>query len=253
MKSPKEVFEDYCGRRKAILKALTTDVDKFSQQCDPNKENLCLYGYPDGTWVVDLPAEEVPPEVPEPALGINFARDGMQRKDWIGLVAVHSDAWLLALAFYKGARLSREEREELFEMVNSLPSCYEIVSGRVKVNQPHSQPQAQQQTSIRKRSAPPTTSGGNAVRVPPRSKSPKMSETDEDEPEPEPEPDCEDDDGWNDGDGDPCPQCRRKYRTDEFWIACDFCDTWYCGRCAKMTEAKAQRVKHWKCPQCPQR
>lgn len=27
---------------------------------------------------VDLPADEVPPEVPEPALGINFARDGMQ-------------------------------------------------------------------------------------------------------------------------------------------------------------------------------
>ncbi len=54
---------------------------------------------------------QVPPEVPEPALGINFARDGMQRKDWLGLVAVHSDAWLLALAFYKGARLGREERQ----------------------------------------------------------------------------------------------------------------------------------------------
>lgn len=49
-------------------------------------------------------------EAPEPALGINFARDGMARKDWIGLVAVHSDAWLLALAFYKGARLNRDER-----------------------------------------------------------------------------------------------------------------------------------------------
>jgi len=37
-----------------------------------------LYGNPDGTWDVQLPAEEVPPELPEPALGINFARDGMQ-------------------------------------------------------------------------------------------------------------------------------------------------------------------------------
>ena len=27
---------------------------------------------------MQLPAEEVPPELPEPALGINFARDGMQ-------------------------------------------------------------------------------------------------------------------------------------------------------------------------------
>lgn len=30
----------------------------------------------DGTWKVDLPAAEVPPELPEPVLGINFARNG---------------------------------------------------------------------------------------------------------------------------------------------------------------------------------
>ena len=34
-------------------------------------------GNSDGTWKVGLPVEEVPPELPEPALGINFARDGM--------------------------------------------------------------------------------------------------------------------------------------------------------------------------------
>lgn len=74
------------------------------------KENLCLYGFPDEAWEVNLPAEEVPPELPEPALGINFARDGMQRKDWLSLVAVHSDAWLLAVAFYYGARFDKNER-----------------------------------------------------------------------------------------------------------------------------------------------
>ena len=47
-------------------------------QCDPDRENLCLYGHPNGQWSVELPAEEVPPELPEPALGINFARDGME-------------------------------------------------------------------------------------------------------------------------------------------------------------------------------
>lgn len=57
------------------------DVEEFYAQCDPDKENLCLYGNPDGTWEVQLPAEEVPPELPEPALGINFARDGMQVRD----------------------------------------------------------------------------------------------------------------------------------------------------------------------------
>ncbi len=56
--------------------------------------------------------------------------------------------------------------------------------------------------------------------------------------------------GWEDGEGDPCPLCGSSYSSDEFWIACDFCDTWYCGKCAKMTEAKAQRVKKWRCVNC---
>lgn len=68
------------------------------------KENLCLYGLPNENWEVNLPVEEVPPEIPEPALGINFARDGMQEKDWLSLVAVHSDSWLISVAFYFGAR-----------------------------------------------------------------------------------------------------------------------------------------------------
>lgn len=59
---------------------------------------------------MDLPAEEVPPEMPEPALGINFARDGMQKKDWLALVAVHSDAWLVAISFYYGAKLDAPQR-----------------------------------------------------------------------------------------------------------------------------------------------
>ena len=78
--------------------------------CGVEKENLCLYGHPNESWEVNLPAEEVPPELPEPALGINFARDGMQRKDWLSLVAVHSDCWLLSVSFYFGARLNRNER-----------------------------------------------------------------------------------------------------------------------------------------------
>jgi hypothetical protein len=77
------------------------------------KENLCLYGFPDEAWEVNLPAEEVPPELPEPALGINFARDGMLRKDWLSLVAVHSDAWLLAVSFYYGARFDKNERSDI--------------------------------------------------------------------------------------------------------------------------------------------
>ncbi|GAX85386.1 hypothetical protein CEUSTIGMA_g12802.t1 [Chlamydomonas eustigma] len=219
MKSPREqVFDDYIGRRRALIRALTTDVDKLFEQCDPTKENLCLYGYPDGSWAVDTPPEEVPAEVPEPALGINFARDGMQKKDWLGLVAVHSDAWLMSLAFYKGARLDIEEREELYTLINKLPTVFEIVSGRVKAPGP----------------------GSGVPRKPAAPKPPKPA-ADEEEAEEEEE---------EEGEGDPCPQCGRLYRSEEFWIACDFCDTWYCGRCAKMTEAKAQKVKNWKCSGC---
>lgn len=75
------------------------------------KENLCLYGFPNEQWEVNLPAEEVPPELPEPALGINFARDGMQEKDWLSLVAFHSDAWLLSVAFYFGARFGFDKTD----------------------------------------------------------------------------------------------------------------------------------------------
>jgi hypothetical protein len=74
------------------------------------KENLCLYGYANEAWEVALPAEEVPTELPEPALGINFARDGMNRRDWLALVAVHSDSWLISVAFYYAARLNRSDR-----------------------------------------------------------------------------------------------------------------------------------------------
>ena len=61
---------------------------------------------------MDLPAEEVPAELPEPCLGINFARNGMQKRDWLALVAVHSDAWLLSVAFYYGARLDAAGRSK---------------------------------------------------------------------------------------------------------------------------------------------
>lgn len=122
---------------------LVADVEEFYKQADPERENLCLYGESssslimacgfyevcpclselpdkwdsvpapgetDGSWSVDLPAEEVPPELPEPCLGINFARDGMNKRDWLALVAVHSDSWLNAVAFYYGAKLDSQSR-----------------------------------------------------------------------------------------------------------------------------------------------
>ncbi|RVW32480.1 hypothetical protein CK203_081247 [Vitis vinifera] len=43
----------------------------------------------------------------------------MNRKDWLSLVAVHSDSWLLSAAFYLGARLNRNED---YQSYTSTPS-----------------------------------------------------------------------------------------------------------------------------------
>ncbi|GMJ12014.1 alfin-like 3 [Hibiscus trionum] len=126
-----EVFCDFKGRRAGMIKALTIDLEEFYQQCNPENENLCLYGFPGEQWEVNLPAEKLPPELPQPTVGINFARDAMQEKDWLSLVAKHSDVWLLSVAFYFGARLlfNKAERECLFNMINDLPTISEVVKG----------------------------------------------------------------------------------------------------------------------------
>nr|GEU99472.1 PHD finger protein ALFIN-LIKE 4 [Tanacetum cinerariifolium] len=130
------VFTDFKGRRTGIIKALTTDFEDFFQQCDPEKDNLCLYRFPSEQWEVNLPAKLVPPELPEPALRINFVRDEMQRKEWLALVADYSDLWLLSLAFYFGARFSFDKAQRskcLFNMINDLPDIFDVVKfGKVE-------------------------------------------------------------------------------------------------------------------------
>ncbi|KAL3581661.1 hypothetical protein D5086_015993 [Populus alba] len=192
----------------------TIKADEVYIQCDPEKENLCLYGHPTESWEVTLPAEEVPPELPEPALGINFARDGMSRKDWLSLVAVHSDCWLLSMAFYFGARLNRNDRKRLFSMINDLPTLFEIVTGRKPVEDKPSAESGSKSRNNTKRSI-----DGQA-----RSNSKLSYVEDEDEH------------------GDTiCGSCAGNYNADEFWIGCDICERWYHGKCVKITPAKAER------------
>ncbi|MCH89016.1 PHD finger protein ALFIN1-LIKE 4-like, partial [Trifolium medium] len=124
------------------------------------KENLCLYGLLNEKWEVNLPVEEVPPELPEPVLGINFARDGMQEKDWLSLVAVHSDTWLLSLAFYFGARFSfdKTDRKRLFNLINELPTVYEVVTGAAKK-------QVKEKSSVSNNSGSKSKSSSKAVNI----------------------------------------------------------------------------------------
>mmetsp|Transcript_10906 Transcript_10906/g.40023 ORF Transcript_10906/g.40023 Transcript_10906/m.40023 type:complete len:224 (-) Transcript_10906:2386-3057(-) len=127
-----KVFEDFVKRRSALVKALTTEADKFYNECKPDKPNQCLYGLPSGEWVVSLPCQEVPPEMPDPAVGINFARDGMRREDWLALVAVHSDVWLMSVVTYYSAAFSKDDRLRVFKLCNNIPTLKELVMG-VKV------------------------------------------------------------------------------------------------------------------------
>ncbi|MFS7974554.1 putative chromatin regulator PHD family [Helianthus anomalus] len=235
-----EVFRDFKGRRAGIVKALTTDVEAFYQLCDPEKENLCLYGFPSEQWEVNLPAEEVPPELPEPALGINFARDGMQEKDWLSLVAVHSDAWLLSVAFYFGARFGfdKADRKRLFNMINDLPTIFEVVSGSAKKNQKEKSAVSNNHSS--------TKSKSNSKMRDPEGKYPKqqpreaVAMNDDEEEE-----DDEDEHGET-----LCGACGANYASDEFWICCDICEIWFHGKCVKITPAKAEHIKQYKCPAC---
>ncbi|XP_051114322.1 PHD finger protein ALFIN-LIKE 4-like [Andrographis paniculata] len=225
-----DIFKDYMGRRNALIKALTTDVEEFFRKCDPEKENLCLYGFPNEQWEVNLPAEEVPSELPEPVLGINFARDGMEVKDWLALVAVHSDVWLLSVAFYYGARFGfdKADRKRLFNMINDLPTIFEVVSGVAK-------------KQVKDKSSVSNHSGGRS-----KSKSGKASK-----PQAKDEDDAVVDEFEEDENGETlCGACGENYATDEFWICCDVCETWFHGKCVKITPARAEHIKQYKCPSC---
>ncbi|KAL0712277.1 hypothetical protein Bca4012_019255 [Brassica carinata] len=61
-------------------------------------------------------------------------RDGMAEDNWVSLIAVHSDSWLISVAFYFGARFSfdKNERMRLFQMIKDLPTIYEVVTGKAK-------------------------------------------------------------------------------------------------------------------------
>ncbi|GMP51229.1 hypothetical protein CsSME_00017543 [Camellia sinensis var. sinensis] len=217
-RSVEEIFKDYSGRRAGIVRALTSD-----------KENLCLYGHPNETWEVTLPAEEVPPELPEPALGINFARDGMNRRDWLSLVAVHSDCWLLSVAFYLGAQLNRNERKRLFSMINDLPTVFEVVTERKPVKEKPSADSGSKFHGSIKRS-----SDGQVK------SNPKLADESYEEDE-------------NEHSETLCGSCGGNYSADEFWIGCDICERWYHGKCVKITPAKAESIKQYKCPSCMKR
>ena len=47
-----------------------------------------------------------------------------------------------------------------------------------------------------------------------------------------------------------CGSCGTNDGKDEFWICCDSCERWYHGKCVKITPARAEHIKQYKCPDC---
>ncbi|CAK7356603.1 unnamed protein product [Dovyalis caffra] len=46
----------------------------------------------------------------------------------------------------------------------------------------------------------------------------------------------------------PCDACGENYASNEFWICCDICEKWFRGNCVKITPARAEHIKQYKCP-----
>ncbi len=135
----KAVFEDFTGRRAGLLKALTCDIDELLRQCDPNddkKTNLCFFGFPDKTWEAMEPSRNVPPKLPEPFLEINHTSHLMarSREHWLLFVASHSDAWLLSTAFFAASTLDSEQKASLFDLINELPTLYQVLSSNISAS-----------------------------------------------------------------------------------------------------------------------
>ncbi|MFQ6647227.1 hypothetical protein Gotur_019822 [Gossypium turneri] len=95
-------------------------------------------------------------------------------------------------------------------MMNDLPTVFEVVTGQKPVK------------------GKPTVESGSKSR-----NSTKPNEDDKEEQ------------------GDTfCGSCGGGYNSDEFWIGCDNCERWYRGKCVKITPAKAEMIKVYKCPSC---
>lgn len=47
-----------------------------------------------------------------------------------------------------------------------------------------------------------------------------------------------------------CGTCGGLYNANEFWIGCDICERWFHGKCVRITPARAEHIKHYKCPDC---
>ncbi|XP_074264168.1 PHD finger protein ALFIN-LIKE 3-like isoform X2 [Silene latifolia] len=109
----------------------------------------------------------------------------------------------------------------LFNMINDLPTVYEAVTGKAK--------KQVERSKVSQHSSTKSKSHSNSVK---HAKAIQPKEEDEEN-------------------GDTlCGACGDTYSSNEFWICCDICETWFHGKCVKITPARAEHIKQYKCPSC---
>lgn len=80
----------------------------------------------------------------------------------------------------------------------------------------------------------------------------RVEQDDEDGEEEDDDDDAADDDGEEEDEHKDalCGACGMNNTSDQFWICCDVCERWFHGKCVRITPAKAQHIKQYKCPSC---
>ncbi|KAG0477595.1 hypothetical protein HPP92_012314 [Vanilla planifolia] len=152
---------------------------------------------------------------------------------WLQFIVMHG---FLAVAFYFGARFGfdKEARRRLFTMINNLPTIYEVVTGTVKKQSKEKTPNSSSRSN---KSTTKSQLQSKASKAPPQKDYDESGEEEEEE----------DDDEHG---STLCGACGDNYANDEFWICCDVCERWFHGKCVKITPARAEHIKQYKCPAC---
>ncbi|KAI5006922.1 hypothetical protein ZWY2020_046870, partial [Hordeum vulgare] len=131
----------------------------------------------------------------------------------------------------------RRGRGRLFNMINNLPTIYEVVTGIAKKQSKEKTPNSSSKSS--------KPSMKVLSRAEPRAKAKVPAPKDEEE-----SGEDEGDDEEEEHDNTLCGTCGTNDGKDEFWICCDNCEKWYHGKCVKITPARAEHIKHYRCPEC---
>eukprot|EP00793_Prasinoderma_coloniale_P001898 PRCOL_00007261-RA len=254
------------SRRAAILRALTTEVSALKAACGDQSRVLCLFAHDDGRWTVDEPSPQVPPDLPEPVLGINLVLPAMHEANWLDFLAAHSEAWLLSTAMFRAAQCrppcGKDERRALFHAINGGPSLVDEVR-RANGTMPAAPPQQQAGGAGAAAAGGDSAAGegkvggGKAAKQSKKAskeksaaaKLRKAAEQQQEEarkinPNARIDPEEE---WWFDPtrNENTCRVCRKIYRKGEFWICCDKCEAWFHGSCVGMTEERSLQMDHF--------